>query len=185
MATTRDSTRLQQCTQPLLLAALILPPISALAPLAVHLAAALFGCSLTAGADCMVGGIDLLHLYTGAHRALQAMAYFTAPGPLLVYLIAVGLLAQFTTTGFRNRIVRTFAAMLAVGLMPFLLALSAAIAGEKHGLLDGVAFYGEALFDWLASTAVPLAVLVTGLLALSLGYTALVHRVVAAFSARP
>jgi hypothetical protein len=75
------------------------------------------------------------------------------------------------------------------GVMPLILSLASALASsperfcgtgpcETGALLTSFAFYGNVLFSWLADIAVPLAVMVTTLLAFTLGYLALIGRLV-------
>ncbi len=189
----QDSMHVYRYTRPLLIAVLLLPLLPALTTSLLYLLAGASGCALETYQPCMPGGIDVSAAYAISVDALRAAANASISGFLLLYLLLIGALAQLTTHGFRSRVVRTFAAMLGVGLMPFILGVTSAAFAPFHrcaamidtlgpcdelGWLAGIAFYGNAFFDWLANTAVPLAALVTILVALTMGYRALIGRLV-------
>ena len=68
------------------------------------------------------------------------------------------------------------------GVVPLLLAFAAAAAQatlpHARDPVTGFAYYGNVFFDWLANVAVPLAVLITVLLAMTLGYRYLIGKIV-------
>ena len=172
----------------LLLAALFAPFAPIVASLYSYLLGQALGCPADTARACEIAGLDFNHL----HARAAAMLAWTAQasrtgGPLLIYLLLLAGLAQFTTRGFRGRVVRTCAVIMWAGVMPLVLALAAAIPRSPEQLcgswpcnagtlLTSFAIYGNIFFQWLADIAVPLAVLVTGLLALTLGYRALIGR---------
>ncbi|MDH3581956.1 MAG: hypothetical protein OEM91_15205 [Hyphomicrobiales bacterium] len=189
----QDSKTFYRVTRPLLIAILALPLVPALTTTLLSLMATASGCALETWERCAPGGVDIGAAYELSRGVLDAVAAISASGWLLVYLILVGLLAQITTHGLRGRIVRTCAAIMAAGLMPFVLVVFSSAFAPLHrcaamidtldpcealGLLTGIEFYGKALFAWVAKIAVPLAVLVTIQVVLTVGYEALVSRVV-------
>ena len=174
----------------LLLTALFLP----LAPIVTTFYLYMIGLGLGCPADgtqaCTFAGLDINHLYARSTDMLEWTAKAGgAGGPLLLYLVLLAGLAQFTTKGFRGRVVRTCAVIMWAGVLPLILALASkfTVALEQlcgngpcdvPGLLLSFAFFGNVFFDWLANIAVPLAVLVTSMLALTLGYRMLIGRMV-------
>lgn len=199
MTSEKHGGALQTATQPLLLAILLIPLLPALATPAIAMTAKLFGCSIVGGVNCDVAGVDVSAAYISAANLLHRTAAASTGGMLLVCLAAVTVLAPMTIKGFRGRVVRTFAAVLAVAVTPFVLnAASAhasrsacgshlaadAIACPPTDLLHGIVFYGTAFSGWLADIAVPLAVLATLFLALSFGYRHLAARLACVIASR-
>jgi hypothetical protein len=174
----------------LLLAALFLP----FAPIGVtfnlYLIGLALGCPVDSALACEVAGLDFNHLFARSAGMLDWAAMVSrAGGVLLVYLLLLAGLAQFTTKGFRGRVVRTCAVTMWAGVIPLILALATVITRtpeqlcvsgpcDADTLLSSFAFYGNVFFRWLADIAVPLAVMMTGLLALTLGYAAVVKWIV-------
>lgn len=167
----------------LLLAALFAPFLPIVTSFYLYIAQLALGCSTGAGLSCMLGGVDVNHLYTQSLALLQWGAETTASSFLLAYMALVAGLAQFTTEGFRGRVVRTCAVIMCASLLPLILALANAVAlgtaPVSQDPISGFAFYGTVFLDWLANVAVPLAVLTTALLALTLGYRLLIGKIVA------
>jgi len=174
----------------LLLASLFLP----FAPIGItldhYLIGLVLGCPVDAAQACNMAGLDFNHLFARSADMLERTAMLSrSSGALLVYLLLLAGLAQFTTKGFRGRVVRTCAVIMWAGVMPLILALASAITSSSEQLCGsrpcdtgtlfaGFAFYGNVFFSWLADIAVPLAVMMTGLLALTLGYAAMIKWVV-------
>lgn len=173
----------------LLLAALFLP----FAPIGItfnlYLIGLVLGCPADTALACGLAGLDFNHLFARSAGMLAWTAQASAGGLLLVYLLLLAGLAQFTTKGFRGRVVRTCAVIMWAGVMPLILALATAITRSPEQfcgsgpcdagtLLASFAYFGNVFFNWLADIAVPLAVMVAGLLALTLGYAAMVKWVV-------
>lgn len=189
----QDSRAFYRYTRPLLLAILALPLVPAVTTTLLSLAARASGCALETWEPCVPAGIDIGTAYEASRGALDTAAAIGGSGWLLVYLLLAGVLAQLTTHGLRGRVVRTCAAVMAAALIPFVLVLfSAAFAPfhrcavmidtldpcEELGLLTGLDFYGQALFTWMAKVAVPLAVLATLQVALTMGYGSMIGRLV-------
>lgn len=174
----------------LLLAGLLLPFLPISSTLYLSGLVAFAGCPADAAQSCIViGGLDLNALYAGAAALLASSAKLSAGSYLLIHMCLLALIAQFTTRGFRGRIVRTCAVVMWTGVLPLILGLAAAIARsheivcagatcEPGEVIASVTLYGQVFFRWLTTVAVPLAVMVTGLLALTLGYRALIGRLV-------
>lgn len=184
-------------TRPLLLTALLLPITPALALALISFTGSFAECTLSMPESCLIAGLDINYLYGEAVALLHAAANASTGQALLFYLIVIGVLAQTTISGFRGRVVRTFSTILGVGVTPFILGASRAMAasadtcGEKTaalhlcrdlGVLESIAFYGNAFAIWLATTAVPLAVMCTALLVLTMAYRALVARLARALA---
>ncbi len=174
----------------LLLTVLFLPFAPIVTTLDLHIVTLALGCPADSPQACTFAGLDFNHLYARSAHLLEWTAKFSQAGALLlVYMLLLGGLAQFTTQGFRGRVVRTCAVIMWAGVMPLVLALASAITRSPEqlcgngpcdatALLASFAFFGNVFFGWLANIAVPLAVLVTALLALTLGYRALIGRMV-------
>lgn len=171
----------------LLLAALFLPLAPIVAAFYLYLAGLALGCPADTAQACNLAGLDLDHLYARSAGMLEWTATASRAGTLLLYLLLLAGLAQFTVKGFRGRVVRTCAVIMWGGVMPLVLTLASAITRfpeqlcgggpcDAGALLASFAYFGNVFFDWLADIAVPLAVLVTGLLAMTLGYRALIGR---------
>jgi len=186
----KDTGVLSPAGDALLLIALFLPfaPIGTTVDL--YLIGLALGCSADTTQMCEVAGLDFNYLFARSAGMLDWTAMVSrAERSLLIYLLLLAGLAQFTTKGFRGRVVRTCAVIMWAGVMPLILSLASALASsperfcgtgpcETGALLTSFAFYGNVLFSWLADIAVPLAVMVTTLLALTLGYLALIGRLV-------
>ncbi len=180
----------------LLLAALFAPFAPIVASLYSYLLGQALGCPADTAQACEIAGLDFNHL----HARAAAMLAWTAKasrtgGPLLIYLLLLAGLAQFTTRGFRGRVVRTCAVIMWAGVMPLVLALTTAIPRSAEQIcgtgpcnagnpFTSFAIYGNIFFQWLADFAVPLAVMVTVLLALTLGYRILIGRFVTLITQR-
>lgn len=173
----------------LLLAALFLPFASIVITFDLYMIGLALGCPKDGAQACELAGLDFNHLYARSADILEWTAMASRAGALLLYMLLVAGLAQFTTKGFRGRVVRTCAVIMWAGVLPLILSLASAItrspeqlcgggACEAGALLTSFAYFGNVFFDWLADVAVPIAVLVTALLALTLGYRALVGRLV-------
>lgn len=165
----------------LVLTALFAPFAPVVATLYLAGGAEVLACPADTGTPCLLAGLDLNALYADSAALLERTARAFAGGALLLYIALLGGLAQFTTQGFRGRIVRTCAVIMWAGVMPLLLGLAdAAARGALAGTgpFTGFARYGQVLFDWVADIAVPLAVMVTALVALTLGYRMLIGRFV-------
>ena len=186
----KDTGVLSPAGDALLLIALFLPfaPIGATVDL--YLIGLVFGCPADTTQMCEVAGLDFNHLFARSTGMLDWTAMVSrAERSLLIYLLLLAGLAQFTTKGFRGRVVRTCAVIMWAGVMPLILNFASALTSsperfcgtgpcETGALLTSFAFYGNVLFSWLADIAVPLAVMMTGLLALTLGYAAVVKWIV-------
>ena len=174
----------------LLLAALFLPFAPIGTTFDLYLIGLALGCPADTAQSCEMAGLDINHLYARSAELLEWTAMVSrAGGALLVYLLLLAGLAQFTTKGFRGRVVRTCAVIMWAGVNPLILSLASALAHapeqfcgngpcDAGTLLTSFAFYGNVFFSWLAEIAVPLAVMMAGLLALTLGYAAMVKWVV-------
>jgi hypothetical protein len=167
----------------LLLAALFAPFAPVVAHFYVDIAGLILGCSTEAGQACLRAGIDFNLLHARSLTALHWSARAAASGFLLTYLLLVAGLAQFTTEGFRGRVVRTCAVVMSAAVLPLILGFADAMArGALPVGSDAAArfaFFGNVLGDWLATIAVPLAVLSATLLALTLGYGLLIGKLLA------
>lgn len=180
----------------LLLAALFLPFAPIVSTFDLYLVTSALGCPVDTAQACTLAGLDFNHLYARSADMLAWTAMVSRAGALLLlYLLLVATLAQFTTTGFRGRVVRTCAVIMWAAVLPLALALSSAMtrAAEQScgsgpcqagNPFLSFALYGNVFFQWLADIAVPLAVMVTALLALTLGYRALIGRIVTLVSQR-
>lgn len=165
----------------LLLAALFLPFVPIVLMVYAGAFASIFGCSGEAAQACVAGGIDFNRLYADAAAFLRWSTQLSAAGPLMAYLALLGLLAQCTTWGLRGRIVRTFAVIMWAGMVPLALGLSTAIVSMPDNFCRGqpcsvenfiptAIHLGGVISNWLATNAVPLAVLATLLVVLTMGY---------------
>ncbi len=177
-------------TCPVLLAVLFFPLLPALSALVQYMLGVALGCLVTVGGPCLIAGVDLTLAYTHSVQAVNAMAHASTSVLLLFYVLLLTGLVQLTIRGFRGRVVRTCAVIMCVGVMPLVLNLLAMATGDRLPLCDTLtdlanscaganpftsfAYYGNIFFHWLADIAVPLAVLVSGLVALTLGYRALI-----------
>jgi hypothetical protein len=174
----------------LLLAALFLPFAPIVAVIELHMLTSVLGCPEDITQACSLTGIDFNHLAARSMDILDWTATASRVGGLLlVYILLLAGLAQFTTEGFRGRVVRTCAVIMWAGVLPLVLTLASKIARapeqlcgnglcDARGLLHSLAFFGNVFFDWLADIAVPLAVLVTAMLSLTMGYRMLIGRMV-------
>lgn len=173
----------------LLIAGLFLPFLPIITTLYFYILSLGYGCSAESGQSCNFAGLDLNALYALSASILAWAASAGAGACLLVHILLLAALAQFTTQGFRGRVVRTCAVVMWAGILPLAVGLAAAISRSYDmACQDGdcgagsvvfmISHYGHLLFDWLANVAVPLAVMVTGLLALTLGYRLLIGRIV-------
>lgn len=150
----------------------------------------LLGCAEDLALACTRAGIDFNHIAARSMDILDWSAMASRIGGLLlVYIVLLGGLAQFTTEGFRGRVVRTCAVIMWAGVLPLVLTLASKITRapeqlcgngpcDVQGRLHSFAFLGNVFFDWLADIAVPLAVLVTAMLALTMGYRMLIGHMV-------
>ena len=182
----------------LLLGALFFPLLPVLSALVQHALGAVLGCQISSGGACLVAGVDLARSSAHAAGTVMEMVRASVGVALLYYIMLLTALAQLTSSGFRDRIVRTCAVIMWAGVLPFVLGLAAMIISGRTprcgapgdlatacyapGTLTSFVYYGNVFFHWLADIAVPLAVMVTGLVALTLGYRALVGRLVRAFT---
>lgn len=181
----------------LLLAALFIPFFPIIAVAYASVLAMIAGCAADPARDCMVAGFDLNALRGGAFELLRRSAKAGGSGALLLlYICALALLAQFTTQGFRSRVVRTCAVIMWAGVMPLVLGFANALAGLPPGHLCGAepcslgtilmlfSHLGLVFFNWLTNIAVPLGVMVSLLVALTMGYRLLIMRFVNLFARR-
>ena len=166
----------------LLLAALFTPFLPIVTSFYLYVAGLALGCPADTAQSCEHLGLDINYLYMQSLSALQWGAEITASNILLAYIALVAGLAQFTTEGFRGRVVRTCAVIMCAAVLPLILAFSNAMARGAVSVGDApvsvFAFYGSVFLDWLANIAVPLAVLTTCLLALTLGYRLFIGKIV-------
>ncbi len=173
----------------LLLAALFLPFAPIVSTFYLYMTGLALGCPAETAQSCELAGLDFNSSYARSADMLAWTAQASAGGLLLIYMLLLGGLAQFTTKGLRGRVVRTCAVIMWAGVLPLILGLAAAITRspqqicggppcDTSHLLASFALYGNVFFHWLASIAVPLAVLGAGLVALTLGYRALIGRLV-------
>ncbi len=186
----KDNGVLSPTGDALLLTGLFLPFAPIMANLYIYLIAQALGCPADPAQACGFAGLDFNHLESRAADMLTWSAKASRSGAvLLVYMALLASVAQFTVRGFRGRVVRTCAIIMWAGIMPLVLSLAAVISHapeqmcgigpcDAGTLLTSLALYGNIFSQWLADIAVPLAVLVTALLALTLGYRALVGRLV-------
>jgi hypothetical protein len=180
----------------LLLTALFLPFAPIVATFYLYVITSALGCPVDTAQACEMAGLDFNHLYA---RSADMLAWTAKAGRagalLLVYLLLLTGLVQFTIVGFRGRVVRTCAVIMWAGVLPLMLALASAITrAPQHLCASGpcdagnpflsFALYGHVFFQWLTDIAVPLAVLVSGLLALTLGYRMLIGRFVSLVTQR-
>lgn len=180
----------------LLLAALFLPFAPIVATIEFHMLTSVLGCPEDITQACTLAGIDFNHIAARSIDILDWTAMASSVGGLLlVYILLLAGLAQFTTEGFRGRVVRTCAVIMWAGVLPLVLTLASKIAVapkqlcgngpcDVQGMLHSLAFFGNVFFHWLANIAVPLAVLVTAMLALTMGYRILIGRMVRFASTR-
>ncbi len=172
----------------LLLAALFTPFLPIVTSFYLYVAGLALGCPADPAQPCTRAGLEINHLYTHSLSLLQWTAEITASSFLLAYMALVAGLAQFTIEGFRGRVVRTCAVVMCATVLPLILALADANARAATPVsldpLTRFAFYGTVFLDWLANIAVPLAVLTTALLALTLGYGLLIGKIVALATGR-
>ncbi len=172
-----------------LLAALFIPFAPIVTTFYLYMARLALGCPADSAQGCSFAGIDFNFLTARSAELLEWTARAGAGGLLLIYMLLLAGVAQFTTKGLRGRVVRTCAVIMWAGVLPLILGLAAAIARSPQGLCGGApcntghlfasfALFGNVFFLWLANIAVPLAVLAAGLVALTLGYRALIGRVV-------
>jgi len=175
------------------LGALFIPFLPIVAIAYASIATALFACPADMSLACAPFGIDLNALHGHATALLQWGTKVVSSGMLLGYICTLALLAQFTTSGFRGRVVRTCAVVMWAGVMPLLLGLADALnrsSGQLCGeascnlgsVLPALAYFGRIFFDWLTNIAVPLGVLSALLVALTMGYRILVSRVIGLFA---
>ncbi len=192
----KSTTDWSRAANALLLGALFFPLLPVLSALIQYTLGAALGCQISNGGACLVAGVDLARSSAHAAVAVNEMVRASAGVALLYYILLLTALAQLTTSGFRGRIVRTCAVIMWAGVLPFVLGLAAMVLSEgtarcgapgdpanacdASGALASFVYYGKVFFLWLANIAVPLAVLVTGLVALTLGYRALIGRLVRA-----
>lgn len=174
----------------LLLAALFLPFAPIGITINLYLTGLALGCPADTAMACKLAGLDLNHLFARSTGMLEWSALFSrAEKPLLVYLLLLAGVAQFTVKGFRGRVVRTCAVIMWAGVIPLILAFASALTRSPEQfcgsgdcdagtLFSSFALLGNIFIDWLAVTAVPLAVMMTGLLAMTLGYAAMIKWVV-------
>ncbi len=174
----------------LLLAALFLPFAPIVTTFDLYLVSLALGCPVDTAQACSLAGFDINHLLARSTHMLAWTAKASHAGAvLLVYMALLAGLAQFTTKGFRGRVVRTCAVIMWAGVLPLILALASAFAQAPELICGSApceagnpflsfALYGHVLFQWLADIAVPLAVMVSGLLALTLGYRILIGKFV-------
>lgn len=172
-----------------LLAALFLPFIPVVAVVYAGALSTVLGCSAVPTETCIHAGIDFNRVYAGGRDFLHWSTRISASGPLLIYLALLGLLAQWTTRGLRERIVRTFAVIMWAGVVPLLLGLANTIVRTPETFCGGRACTAEtalptfvhlshAVSEWFANNAIPLAVLVTLLVVLTMGYRWIVKTLV-------
>lgn len=166
----------------LLLGSLFLPFVPIITTFDLYLLRFAFSCPQTFTLPCRAAGVDLNVLFAMSSGWLKIAAEFAGSAYLLFYLLLVATLAQLTISGFRGRVVRTCAVIMWAGILPLVLALASALVHGPSlfvkGPLTSFALYGRVFFDWLTNVAVPLAVLTTLLLALTLGYRMLIGRLV-------
>ncbi|MCH8238595.1 MAG: hypothetical protein IIB62_00835 [Proteobacteria bacterium] len=190
----KSTTDWSRAANALLLGALFFPLLPVLSALIQYTLGAALGCQFSSGGACLIAGVDLARSSAHAAGAVNEMVRASAGVALLYYIMLLTVLAQLTSSGFRGRIVRTCAVIMWAGVLPFVLGLAALVLGEgtvqcgtpgdpaiacdAPGALTGFVYYGKVFFHWLADIAVPLAVMVTGLVALTLGYRTLVGRLV-------
>jgi hypothetical protein len=173
-----------------LLAALFLPFAPIVSTFDLYLIGLALGCPADTTQACKLAGLDFNHLFARSADMLAWTAKAAhADAVLLVYMVLVAGLAQFTTKGFRGRVVRTCAVIMWAGVLPLILTLAQTITRSPEQmcgtgpcdaatLLTSFAFIGNVFIQWLTNIAVPLAVLVSGLLALTLGYRILIGKFV-------
>lgn len=174
----------------LLLAALFIPFAPIVTTFDLYLVSLALGCPADTAQACSLTGFDINHLFTRSTHMLAWTAKASHAGAvLLVYMAVLAGLAQFTTRGFRGRVVRTCAVIMWASVLPLVLTLAQTITRSSEQmcgngpcdtatLLTSFAFVGNVFFQWLTNIAVPLAVLVSGLLALTLGYRILIGKFV-------
>ncbi len=169
----------------LLLAGLFLPFVPIVATFYLHMIGQALGCPAQTAQPCELAGLDFNALYARSAELLGWTAQASAGGGLLIYMLLLAAVAQFTTRGLRGRVVRTCAVIMWAGVLPLILGLAAAITRAPQQLcgatpcdsasaMASFALYGNVFFHWLANIAVPLAVLAAGLVALTLGYRTLI-----------
>lgn len=170
----------------LVLAVLFIPFIPVVAIAYTSAGIALLGCPADTALACSLAGLDLNALHGHAVAWLKWSARTGASGALLAYICGLALLAQLTTEGFRGRIVRTCAVIMWAGVLPLLLGVADLFVRSPQQLcntpctpdtmLPVLANLGRMFVDWIASTAVPLGVLMALLVALTMGYRLLIVR---------
>lgn len=165
-----------------LLLALFVPFLPLVASLYAHIVAFALGCPTETTTLCLFAGVDINAMLVKAVTFLRWSAETASSCWLLLYMALVAGLAQFTTAGFRGRVVRSCAVVLCAALMPLILGLAHAFAQAPAAILanpaTGFALFGQVAFRWLAQIAVPLAVLVALLVALTLGYGLLIGKII-------
>lgn len=188
MAGLKDTDR-SPLADALVLAALFLPFFPVVLALYAAAAAGIARCGSGPIAPCMAAGFDLGALNARAAALLEWSARIARSGTLLSYIVVLALLAQFTTQGFRGRIVRSCAVIMWAGVVPLALALADALVRSPEDFCGGHACSVQtalpaairlagAVFNWIANTAVPLGVLVALLVALLMSYRLLFVHVV-------
>lgn len=171
------------------LAALLLPLFPVVAIIYSATAVSAFGCSAVASDPCLVGGFDLNQLHGQSVVMLKWSVKAAGSNILLVYIVLLALLAQFTIQGLRGRVVRTCAVIMSASVVPLILGIAEAITRvpervcgggpcEPATLLPTMAHLGFIFFEWLTNIAVPLGVLVSLLVAMTMGYRLLIGRFV-------
>lgn len=165
----------------MVLAALFLPFFPVILAVYAGAVAGLAGCDANPAAPCMMAGFDLGSLNARAATLLEWSARAARSGGLLVYIVLLTLLTQFTTQGFRGRVVRTCAVIMWAGILPLVLALADAAFRSPEDFCGGGACTFQTAFpaalrlvgaviDWIANTAAPLGVLVALLVAVLMSY---------------
>lgn len=168
----------------LVLAALFLPFFPVILAVYASAVAGLAGCDANPATPCITG-IDLGSLSTRAAALLEWSARAARSSGLLVYIVLLTLLTQFTTQGFRGRVVRTCAVIMWAGILPFVLALADAAFRSPEDFCGGstctvqTAFPAAlrlvgAVIGWIANTAAPLGILVALLVAALMSYRLLI-----------
>lgn len=173
------ATDLSPTADAVLLAALFLPFAPIVSTFYLHMTTLALGCPADTAQACQLARFDFNQLYVQSVGILKWTALASSTAPLLLfYMLLVAGVAQITTKGFRGRIVRTCAVLMWAGVLPLVLGMASAMTkgplGPGGNPLTNFAYFGNVFFDWLANTAVPIAVMATGLLALTLGYRALI-----------
>lgn len=179
----------------LVLGALFIPFLPIVAIAYTSIGTALFSCAADTSLACSPFGIDLNALHGHASTLLQWSIKAVSSGMLLAYICTLALFAQFTTSGFRGRVVRTCAVVMWAGVMPLLLGFADALNRSSGQLCVGgpctldtflptLGYFGNAFSNWLTNIAVPLGVMSALLVAMTMGYRMLIGRFVSLFSSR-